>query len=297
MPFLLVTTSKSLLLLETTTGSCYCVDTGRDHYYGIARGFGCYYVGARYRANTSPIPKELERGRILRLGVDGSLLDEMEPPFPLRDMHQMLVHNGRLWVTCSYDNMIATFDGSSWDRWFPVGKPDGEPYDKNHFNSLAAFGDALCVVAHNWSVGSGKSSELLFFHMPDMSLDQRISLGSCSHNVWLHRGELMTCSSAEGCLVGERGLTVSTGGFPRGVAYVGNEICIGVTEFASRPERDLGKGWIRVYDHDWKGLRTLEIHDQGMITDILGISDLDAERMRANADIRPLGSVSLLHDS
>ncbi len=255
------------------------------HYYGVARDFNHYYVGARYRANTSLITKDLERGKILRFSTAGFFVDEIAPSFPLRDIHQILICDERLFVTCSYDNMIAIFDGSDWNKWYPFGVPSQEPYDKNHFNSLAVLGSSLCVVAHNWGADSGNPSELLFFNLPNMCLVRRVSLGVCAHNVWSHCGELMTCSSAEGSLVSDRGRRVITGGFPRGVAYTKTEINVGISEFAKRPDRDLGEGWIKVYNYNWDLLRTLQISGQGMVTDIYTISNADADKIINNNKI------------
>ena len=54
--FLLVTTSNSLLLLDGGSGSGWRIDSGKEHYYGIARGMGVFYVGNRYRSNASAVP-------------------------------------------------------------------------------------------------------------------------------------------------------------------------------------------------------------------------------------------------
>jgi hypothetical protein len=89
----------------------------------------------------------------------------------------------------------------------------------------------------------------------------------------------MTCSSGEGRLLSVSGCAVDTGGFPRGVAYLQSEICIGISEFASRPDRDVGRGWIKVFDLDWNLCRTIEITEEGMVTDLLAISPAEAERI------------------
>ena len=293
MPYLLITTSRSLLLVETVSGTCYCLDNSRDHYYGITRDFGQYYVGVRNRANNSLVQKEQERGTILRFSASATFIGEIEPPFPMRDIHQILVYGGRLWVTCTHDNLIAFFDGFSWDTWHPLGVSSDVPYDKNHFNSVIAFGNTLCVVAHNLGASTGRLSELLFFHLPDMVLDRRVQLGSCAHNAWLHRGELMTCSSADGILIGENGSKIITGGFPRGIAYSEGEINVGISEFASRPDRDLGKGWVKVFNFNWELLRTIEIIDQGMVTDIYSLSLNEANKIITNSLISKIDCIAI----
>ncbi len=200
---LLATTSKALLLIDPANDSIRIVDSGREHYYGIAPAPGHYYVGNRLRSNASPIPKEQEKGRILLFDRSLRFQREICPPdFPLRDIHQIALYAGALWVTCSFDNLIAIFDGSTWHRWYPLGTPSTGSADLNHFNSISAFANQLCVVAHNWGTCLAQPSELLFFELPTLELVRRVPLGFQAHNAWLHGDELMTCSSGEGKLRG-----------------------------------------------------------------------------------------------
>jgi hypothetical protein len=275
--YLLATTARSLILLEGRSGRGWRIDTGREHYYGIARGFGGFCVGVRCRANASAVPKQDERGRILVFDDRLRLRAELAPSFPLRDIHQVLVHRGRLWVACSFDDMVAVYDGRSWEEWFPLGAPAGEPRDVHHFNSLSGFGDRLCVVAHNWGATTGKASELFFFRLPGRELVETVTLGSQAHNAWLQDGELMTCSSGEGLLLGVNGSRVETGGFPRGVCSAGGETYVGITEFLQRPERDDSRGWIAAFDARWARRRTIFLAGEGMVTDLLALPGATAE--------------------
>jgi hypothetical protein len=277
--FLLVTTSKSLILVDSVSGSGYRIDTERQHYYGITRNEGQFYVGVRYRSNQSPVPKIEERGKILVFDRELNYVTEIAPKFPMRDIHQILFHRGRLWVACSYDNMIAIFDGKDWEEWYPLGYPEGEPRDTNHFNSLTAFDNEICLVAHNLgAIYPGRKSELLFFNVADRSHSRTVVLGNQAHNAWLHNTELMTCSSGDGLVVGTFGTKVTTGGFPRGVAYVNDEIHIGLSEFSSRVDRDASKGQLLVFDQHWRRKRSLQFVDEGMVTDMIPLSCDDTER-------------------
>ncbi|CAD9218334.1 conserved hypothetical protein [Burkholderia cenocepacia] len=283
---LLVTTSQSLLLLNPCDGTAYRLDTGREHYYGIARDVHHYYVGVRCRANTSQVPKAEERGKILRFDKSMQATDMLEPDFAMRDIHQVLVHDGKLWVTCSFDNMVAVYDGLSWSAWYPLGRPVVEPFDVNHFNSLTGFGNELAVVAHNLYAVSGRGSEIHFFSLPDLQWLRSVPLGIHSHNAWWHNGELMTCSSYEGRLLGERGFSVPTSGFPRGLAASDDAYFVGISEFAARSDRDLGNGWIKVFDKTWGARQTVTIREEGMVTDIMTITGPEAAHI-LDAQDRP----------
>jgi hypothetical protein len=269
---LIVTTSKSLLALDPVDGTIRVLDSGREHYYGVTKSLDTYYVGIRHRSNASPIPKDQERGRILVFDQAFRFREEIGPDFPLRDIHQITMHAGMLWVTCSYDNMVAVFDGVRWRQWYPLGEPDSEYRDRNHFNSISAFANQLCVVAHNLGSDATKPSELLFYNLPELKLVRRVALGFQSHNAWLHGDELMTCSSGEGRLRGINGTEVLTGGFPRSAAYANDEIYIGLSEFSARKDRDESKGEIVVFGPKWEKRRTLSLSGHGMITDMLAIT-------------------------
>lgn len=178
-------------------------------------------------------------------------------------MHQILWHDGKLWLTCPYDNMVAIYNGHGWERWFPLGEPQCEPKDVNHFNTLSVFGDELCVVAHNKG-----PSELLFFSLPSLMLLRSISLGNQAHNVWKYRNEWLTCSSGEGMVKGSEGFELITGGFPRGVAFTEQEIIIGVSEIAERKDRDFTTSEILVFDYLWKPKRKIRLLHQGLLLDV-----------------------------
>ena len=68
--WLLVTTSRSLLLLDGTSGRGYRLDGGRGLYYGLAPRGDRTYVAARNRLASSAVPAAEERGQILVLDAD-----------------------------------------------------------------------------------------------------------------------------------------------------------------------------------------------------------------------------------
>lgn len=273
---LLVTTSHSFLRVDPASGAFEPIHRGRGLYFGIATDGRGYFVAARGRMVSSETAAERERGRVLLFDAALRFVGELVAPFPLRDMHEILWHGGKLWVTCSHDNMIAIFDARTrrWERWYPLGRPAQPPYNLNHFNSLAMAGGALAIVAHNRG-----PSELLRFDPDRRTLLSREPLGNQSHNIrTTARGAWLTCSSGEGALVASDGWRLEVGGFPRGLLFGGSENYVGISEIAERRNRDLTTGKLRVFDRDWRPLRTLELPGEGLVLDIREAGPLQIPR-------------------
>jgi hypothetical protein len=262
--WLLVTTSRSLLLLNPNDGFGYRIVEGTGTYYGIAALGGRTYVGARGRLASSPTPVSESRGQILEFDQNLRLVRSLRPPFPLREVHQIMGFEGKLWVTCTYDNMVAIYDGAAWDKWHPRGVSSGECRDVSHFNSLSVVNGKLCLVANN-----NGPSEILVYDIPGRDPRETISLGTQAHNVWREGDRWMTCSSGEGKIVGSDGFSLETGGFPRGIAWVEGLAYVGVSERAERPDRDFAGGFISIYDRNWRRKGAIRLPREGVITDLL----------------------------
>jgi hypothetical protein len=263
---LLVTTSHSLLRIDPDSEAVTPVHRGLGLYFGIATDGDVHFVAARGRMVSSELPAEEERGRILVFDRDLRLAGEIAAPFALRDMHEILWHEGKLWITCSHDNMVAIHTPATgeWERWHPLGETPQPPYDVNHLNSFAVVDGAMCMIAHNFG-----ASELLRFDIASRTLQSRMPFGMQSHNIrGTGSGTLMTCSSAEGTLVGSDGWRLETGGFPRGLLLGARENYIGISEILEREERDLSTGRIMVFDREWRPLRTIVLPGEGLVLDI-----------------------------
>ncbi|MEI6414556.1 MAG: hypothetical protein WCP34_09880 [Pseudomonadota bacterium] len=267
---LLVTTSYALILLNTQDGSHQILDTGAGLYFGLALRDGKLWVAARRRMVSSGVPQTQENGEIRIFEGARHLMDRWQAPFPLRDLHQIAWVGEDLWVTCCFDNLVAIrHPNGDWERWFPLGQPESEPFDRNHFNSLWVEGSRVCILAHN---RDHPPSELLFFDSRSRTLLDRLPLGDQAHNVWRVGDEYCTCSSREGRLIGHRGFfAVETGGFPRGVARIGDEWFIGISQLAERDARDLTTGQIAVFDANWREKRRIPLTNQGLILDLLPV--------------------------
>ena len=193
------------------------------------------------------------------------MIDALAAPFPLRDMHEILFHAGRLWITCSYDNMLAVLDCDTgeWTRWYPLGETPEPPLYRNHLNSLAVVDGHLLVVAHNWG-----ASELLRFGLPGLELRGRSSFGSQSHNIREVDGRLIACSSGEGALIDQHGWRLDVGGFPRGLWHSDDFRYVGISAIAERHERDFSEGRIDVFDAGWQLVKAFRFPREGLILDI-----------------------------
>lgn len=263
---LLLTTSQSFLLLDTDSGRATRLAGGDGLYYGIARHGEHLYVAARKRLVSSPVPSSEERGEILMFDRQLRQCGSLRAPFPLRDLHEIAWHDGKLWATASYDNLIAIYDGSRWEQWYPLGGPGVG--DQNHLNSFMFEDGLVWILAHNRG-----PSELLAFSLATRELVQRIGLGNCGHNIWRERGRLHTCSSAESRLLSDDGFVLDTGGFPRGIAFDAASRCIGISMLVERKARDFSSCKVLVTDRDWRPRHEIALDDEGLVLDLMALPD------------------------
>ncbi|MCK7594462.1 hypothetical protein [Pseudomarimonas salicorniae] len=260
---LLVTTSRSLLLLDPHSGEQDTVHSGKGLYYGIDVGPHDVLVAARNRMVSSEVPREHERAEILVFSRELTLTDSMTAPFPMRDVHQLRRIGERLYVTCSFDNFVAVHQAGEWTRWYPLGRNLDRTGDVNHFNTIHPIGETIGVVAHNFG-----PSEILLFEEASLNLLNRLPLGQQAHDLWMEEDALFLCSSAEGSLRSTRGHEVRTGKFPRGVCRSDGVTYVGLSEIAERGMRDLTRGEIVAFDASWSELRRYDLGEVGLVLDI-----------------------------
>ncbi len=265
---LLATTSRSFLRLDWREKAATAIHSGDGLYYGIAVAPERIFVAARRRMVSSDVSPEGEAGVIHVFDHALDHVDVLAPPFPLRDMHEIAYDAGLLWVTCSFDDMIAIWDGGDWSKWYPLGEPVGEARDVHHFNSFLFEPDRVWLLAHNRG-----ESELLGFSRNGLALSRRIRLGCQAHNVWREAGSFHTCSSAEGRIVSEAGFDLNTGGFPRGYLRVGVTRWVGISELAERQARDFTSCAVNCYDEQWNRLDSMVLENEGLLLDLACVTD------------------------
>lgn len=257
---------------------------GRDHFFRVHSGNGLYYGLAQDNRhvyiscrNQTKGPQDAavraqEAGSILVLDA-ASLLPtgELSPEFALRDVHGIACFDGKLWVTCSFDNMVAVYDLTArlWTKWYPAIDLEARGRDVNHFNTIVPNGNRICLLAHN----NGRS-HLLFYDRSALELCSALELGYQAHDIFAAGGGVATCSSSEGVLVGNTGWRLRTGAFPRGVACDKEGALIGISQVAHRSIRHETSSIVRRFTPDWHHTADYLLPDVGMI---LAIHRLDLD--------------------
>jgi hypothetical protein len=264
MSTIIITTTQYVFALRGD--SIHIVHEGKGVYYGIACSENELYVGCRNEI-MGPVDasaRETERGSILVFEQQSlSLIREIKPDqFSLRDIHGMLYVDRKLFVTCSFDNMIAIYDFASncWSKWYPAINPLARGRDQNHFNSLIVDEENIVVLAHN----HGRST-LFLFDRESLELCSTRMLGVQAHDIFRILGNVATCSSAEGTIVSEDGWVLRTGGFPRGIDYAGESIFVGISHVTKREQRHDAPGIIRQFDRAWKFKADYLLYGVGMV--------------------------------
>jgi hypothetical protein len=273
---IIATTSQSVLLVDCITGHAGVLHRGAGLYYGIARIGTNFAVAARRRLVSSSVPRPDEHGCVLVFDRKFHLLQTLEAPFALRDMHQIAWFDDRLWVTCSFDDLIAIYDGSRWERWFPLDSSLGETNDRYHYNSFLVGNDEVVLLAHNHG-----PSDLHFFDRHSRAWRRSVPLGQQAHNIWTDDGAYVTCSSLEGKLIATSGWETTTGGFPRGACFGAKHRAVGISALSERGQRDWASGAIALYDPSWRPLHYVHLQREGMVLDLEGVSIEEAITMES----------------
>ena len=268
---LLVTTSQSVLLVDAATGAGARLHRGAGLYYGIARVAGGFAVAARRRSVSSTVLQADEAGCILAFDRAFNLERSVEAPFALRDMHQIAWFDDRLWITCSYDDVVAVHYGAHWARWMPLPVPADAAPDRHHFNTFLVSRDEIALLAHNQG-----PSVAHFFDRRTRTLLRSVPLGVQAHDLWIENGALYTCSSIESRLVSTSGASHRTGGFPRGVAITAAARVVGLSALAERGMRDWSSAAIAVCDAAWKPAHYVHLVLEGMVLDVVALEDAEA---------------------
>jgi hypothetical protein len=278
----LITTSHSVLGLDEDE-RFFCIHSGKGPYYGMALAGSNLYVASR---GDSAGPDNgdagvCESGSVLVFDSNTlEVVDELRAPFPIRDMHGVACIDGKLFITCAADNLVAIHDLTTgrWEEWYPSVDVGARHCDINHFNTIAVHENRLVLLAHNRG-----ASQLLFYDRCSFDLCKSVRLGQQAHDIYSIDGVLGVCSSAEGRLVSTAGWTVRTGGFPRGIAFTSDSILLGISQIAERGIRSKVSSVLRRFTPDWHYQCDYVLDEGGMVLDILpievGVGVLDKLQM------------------
>ncbi len=274
----LVTTSHSVLLVDAVSGTWRPIHRGMGLYYGICRHRGAIWVAARRRGVDDGNGPGDDRGCLVRFSPHGPpQLREYE--VPLLDLHGIASVDGAIWCTCTFDNAITLLEGGEPAAHYPLGRPAESPFDQNHLNTLVEVSEGILALAHNWG-----ESEVVLLDRKTMAVTRTWRLGVEAHNIWFDGDALRVCSSKEGMLVGDDGLRVRVGGFPRGYASDGKMRLVGITPQASREARDQTTSSIKLIDRDYEQLSETVLDGEGMVLDIMLLSQRETKWATRLAD-------------
>ena len=269
----LVSTTHHLLALDPESHTAWRVYSGSGSYFGLAKGEdGLLYVGCRNQI-LGDYDEEVrggQQGTILVLDHTFRVVEVLQPPFPLRDLHGIACFDGCIWVTCALDNMVAICDLATrdWVCWYPAPDPHDRDQDVHHFNTIQLIDEQVCLVAHHYG-----PSEVLFYDYPSLQLVSAIPLGAFSHDLFFFKDALATCSSADGWIVNRRGQHLRTGGFPRGIVTTPEGNLAGISVNCSHDERQLQDGILRWYTSDWEFKTDFVLPRVGMVHSVLDVGD------------------------
>lgn len=251
----LVTTSQSLLLVDTESGEYRSLDRDRGPYFGMSCHNDVLYAVARNGGNDGGLDM------ILMLDSKLALCGTIDMPGRHNDIHEIAWCNDQLWVTFTAANAVGILSDGRWEWWHPQGEQEKDIF---HFNSFLFESDRVWVLAHNYG-----DSELFAFSYEDKRLLERRKVGVCAHNIRRVGEELLLCSSREGLLLGTCGFRLSTGGWPRGLLVADGVRCVGISELSHRSERGLTTGAVQVYDGSWRLQKTITFPGEGNVHEVL----------------------------
>lgn len=265
---ILVTTSQSVLLIDLYTKDITTLHQGSGLYYGVTTDGINTYVAARNRGVSSSLPQAKEIGTILVFDKYFKHINTLSPDdFELKDLHQIKYYDGKLYATCTFENMVAIYQNGNWTKWYPNEYKDK---DINHFNSIYIQDNSIYLLAHNLG-----DSEIMEFDIKTLQLKKIIPLGVQAHNIHIQDNIFMTLSSKESKVRYSNGKIISSQGFVRGLAIdVQDFHFIGASELVERSKRDFTDGSVFIYKDDMK-LDEIILENEGLVLDVKLINEYD----------------------
>jgi len=242
-------------------------------YYGISWDRDYMYLGRRDLISGA--------NSIEVLDLDLAYKDTLLQGHPaLKDTHQIIVHDGTLWVTSCGNNAVVKLDPTKpreWNQmavWYPTERY-GDDY--NHFNSIWFDDHKIYLIAHN----KGASQLYVFEEGPDPQLVEITNMGMGAHNVAKSGGEVITFSSGDGYILTHTGRVINLhrNNYPRGVAIGDGFSIIGLSEHCTdRGVRHMERrGAVQLYTHTGAQkivggthVKTIEMW-KGMIFEVRGL--------------------------
>lgn len=285
---LLVTTTRAFWCVDPDRACGYRVDSGGGAYYGISFDNDRIYVATRRSHYTAGKQRPQDQaGAVLVFDYDLHRIDVLEPPFAIRDVHQIYYFDNALWVVCTWNDLIAIHRERSWESWYPFGEPAGAAGGPYHLNSIYADGDHIYLGGSIDRVGY-----IWAFDRTTRRHRRTWQAGYGSHNVWCANESVFTLSSLAGEIVstGAGATTITRGNFLRGAAVCADCSWFGISARARRGEREFSDAMLLGLSQRHPVPRRLNLPGFGMVHEIRapGTADL-AHPAAAGRPIDPRG--------
>ncbi|MDO8864237.1 hypothetical protein Q6D67_21425 [Haliea sp. E1-2-M8] len=266
---------SDLEFLFTSSGGLYLYQQGiitrllRGNYFGITRLPDDQFIAMKYVQNGT----RDERSTAELFYLSGKLVVNSSP-FEFRDqddrlrvpvrVHQILFHEGFIWLTNTRQNLIWKCDltGKIVKEWCYTESFDYDPdttstdavrtkarasANYHHFNSITFHKEHMYLLAHN-SAGLDKSKDSFYLKLDhDFNIVDRVEgVGNACHNLVECDDDFYICDSGNARIVHPKYPDVHLGYFARGMIKVNNCLIVGGTTITDAPEMR-GRGDSRIF--------------------------------------------------
>jgi len=189
----------------------------------------------------------------------------------LHEIHQILWHDGVLYIANTGRNCIETWDGGRWGRhsW------GGVSHDADHINSIW-FGAGSAWILESRHRNPDDPSRLRRCDMNLQSLEV-IPVGPSVHNIYVESGARYILSSLDnGFMVDDRVMpVVKTVHHLRGLAREANRWYVGLTHYEPDRDRDCRRGdaGVLALDDDFCEAWRLNVPNAGPVYEVRATGD------------------------
>ena len=275
----IVTTFKSVLLINFNNDKITTLHEGSGVYYGVTWNKETLFVAARYgyKDELGQTERVMMFGRGLRFKGFLKCADSANAGF-----HAMQYDpkTNYLWITAPNQNKVIVINLATRERHDVYPNKARVGTNWNHFNSVTIDGDKMMVNAHN-GISAIPHGQIYFCDREKLTtsyvIDMRRSVQS--HNCFMFNGELHTCSSNTGQITNYAGVSLRQGrirGYVRGISITEKFLLVGESARAAREDRVNADGFIHVYDRwNLKHLRTISFPNCGQILAIRILNQKD----------------------
>ena len=288
MPEYMISASSGLWHYDYAEDFVTNIPRGTKGYTDVTDAFGISWTSERMYVAWRH-PDEIVEYDLNFKPTGRSISNEGKPwGMLLGDIHQILCHDGRIWVTCCGYNCIQVYDAISFNLervWNPCDGHDSDELGEEsnngkykHWNSIRIMGDRLYLVSHMYDCPPSKVWE---FSFPDLKFIRKIPGGECVHNVFFHDGALAVLSSKDGrILFPESGKSITffdRKPFWRGISQAGGRLALGFSsQCLSRAARPDVPGGVVFLDHSDPMRFDVKCNGIGPIMEIRCLDEHDA---------------------